>query len=795
MCSLCELTGTCYRLRWAIFLLLLVLCVMDRVPIPHGFLLEISGERLYEEYTAIVSQADCLINLDARTEPVKSRLFEKICEIAGYPPDIIDMDKTMAPIVARVNRIRKLKRGKRKLLEARESVFRWYLYLNATGETLDYLKARVTNQDAVIARRNLSLQRASVIRSELETQNERLRRRVVLAEINRDDASRSSRGLGVKHALGQSSYSQSQQRRHKQAFFSKMSDLVKLCNFPGMTVSGLTAKDRTGTERLYRRDIESGLFSPRGSAVASHAEDNECAELNFLEVMVFLKDRHLISDEAYHEMAQRFKELPRLYKLKDRIKELNSEYDISCVNDENGVNVGVRQSFRAVLSARIRAMLANSDPANTVTSLTIKLSGDGTKIGKRIHVVNTGFCIVGHETAGETSILLVVKTDEKYQNIAESLRETLEEIRPVAMDGFFDYDNGDDTSIRFKVEFVLGGDLKYLNVVMGISAVTSTFFCIHCKCPKDERHDMSKRWSVVDPNAGARTISEMQGLCELRRGNRYNCIHPPIFDFVPVSSVVTDILHAGLRIFDALLQGFMKELQVLDHCNGFKWSDEGSVMRKFQRHVRGLGIFYELYEGPGGIIEGTNMPCHACMKILKFVDPVDFLAADSDPCEVRFLWREFVALYDRFRNFDPDTDSTVALSKNAKEWVGRFARKYQANRVTPYMHQLAFHMPELVELHGSLGKWSQERFEYMNHVETRDFFQGSNHRHQDGSAFISYLQRQNRQSDMVGLQRTKRTYGCGTCGEPGHRGGMQCSFHEVRHFSPFMYSFSNNFRK
>ena len=47
------------------------------------------------------------------------------------------------------------------------------------------------------------------------------------------------------------------------------------------------------------------------------------SEIDVLNMMIYVKDRFNISGDAYHEMAQLCRAMPRHYKLKDRISELN----------------------------------------------------------------------------------------------------------------------------------------------------------------------------------------------------------------------------------------------------------------------------------------------------------------------------------------------------------------------------------------------------------------------------------------------------------------------------------------
>ena len=51
-------------------------------------------------------------------------------------------------------------------------------------------------------------------------------------------------------------------------------------------------------------------------------------DLNAINMALYIKDHYNLSGDAYHEMAQLFKSMPRHYKLKERISELNCLWDI-----------------------------------------------------------------------------------------------------------------------------------------------------------------------------------------------------------------------------------------------------------------------------------------------------------------------------------------------------------------------------------------------------------------------------------------------------------------------------------
>lgn len=71
--------------------------------------------------------------------------------------------------------------------------------------------------------------------------------------------------------------------------------------------------------------------------------------------MLYVKDRFNVSGQAYHEMASLCKQLPRHYRLKQRISELNDEWEI--IPTPIGTT-GVQQSLQSRLTLCIRRLVS-----------------------------------------------------------------------------------------------------------------------------------------------------------------------------------------------------------------------------------------------------------------------------------------------------------------------------------------------------------------------------------------------------------------------------------------------------
>ena len=102
-----------------------------------------------------------------------------------------------------------------------------------------------------------------------------------------------------------------------------------------------------------------------------------------------MKDRFGLSDTAYHELAMICEQLPRLSKLKKITKNLNFSWEIKPCPE----NSGVQQSLKSRLSIRVQHLL-KGEKISVGEKLRVKLSGDGTKICRKLNLINFTFTLL-----------------------------------------------------------------------------------------------------------------------------------------------------------------------------------------------------------------------------------------------------------------------------------------------------------------------------------------------------------------------------------------------------------------
>ena len=107
----------------------------------------------------------------------------------------------------------------------------------------------------------------------------------------------------------------------------------------------------TETEKLenitVRKDLE--------TALQLNGEELGEQEADLVSMMLHVKDKYNISGSAYHELASLCREMPRHYRLKQRIAELNSKWNI--VPTPEGT-VGVQQRLQERLTACLERLVS-----------------------------------------------------------------------------------------------------------------------------------------------------------------------------------------------------------------------------------------------------------------------------------------------------------------------------------------------------------------------------------------------------------------------------------------------------
>ena len=196
----------------------------------------------------------------------------------------------------------------------------------------------------------------------------------------------------------------------------------------------------------------------------------------------------------------------------------------------------IQQSLKQRLTVRLENLVKKFPNIKDEPYVVVKITGDGTKVSRSMHILVIAFTILdGSENSNSPNgnhVIAMLNAQESYEHLSVAMKDIAEEvnlIKSIDIDGH-----------KYNIKFYLGADMKYLAICLGIQAANSTYACIWCKYPANERHDSSKSWHTIAN--GARTIEEIQKLSlTKKKDSKYGCIHEPIFLSIPIDHVIPDI--------------------------------------------------------------------------------------------------------------------------------------------------------------------------------------------------------------------------------------------------------------
>ena len=214
----------------------------------------------------------------------------------------------------------------------------------------------------------------------------------------------------------------------------------------------------TGNKENF--DLGSEKFSKLESSQIVNIDERNC-------VALYVKDKFSLSDEAYHELSPFSGNISRLYKVKELTKKYNSSFEIKPALD--GV-IGVQQSFKSCLISRVK----NIPQLSPTETIKVKLSGDGTNIGRNTHVVNVTFTLLNEGsvacTASGNHTLAILQVPKNYDSLSSALKDLLQEVNDVQFITL--------NEARHQIQYFLGGDMKFLAIVCCIAAANSDHSCV-----------------------------------------------------------------------------------------------------------------------------------------------------------------------------------------------------------------------------------------------------------------------------------------------------------------------------
>ena len=153
--------------------------------------------------------------------------------------------------------------------------------------------------------------------------------------------------------------------------------------------------------------------------------------------------------------------------------------------------------------------------------------------------------------------IAVVNGPEDFDTLKNSFGSIFTEINTLIAQGYLEIDGK-----HVETEIFLGGDYKFILMILGLKSATSNYACSWCKIHKNERWNMNFDVDYYNSMPIKRTLQEIKDMSTKSQDN-YCCNHYPLLD-IELDHVIVDELHLLLRITDVLTSNLVDEVLTWD---------------------------------------------------------------------------------------------------------------------------------------------------------------------------------------------------------------------------------------
>ncbi len=328
-------------------------------------------------------------------------------------------------------------------------------------------------------------------------------------------------------------------------------------------------------------------------------------------------------------------------------------------------------------------------------------------------------------------MLGIFKLKESYKTLKIALQEIindLEQIKTVTIDG-----------VTFKIEWTLGGDLKWLATIRGINLANSNQPCIWCTwIQKSFEVKENQIWSINE-----RSVRKAKYNLNSRIKKKDGYKNDPLFQFVEFNMNVIDPLHLFLRITDKLFKNLLVFLEELDNNDSFDFEKRPHLKRLNSFLIDNLKITSPFYFSKNKI-KFRNLNQNERLKFFKKNDnglenleiifPEIKPLSEEDTNVQRRKMSQFIICFKLFyklfmyckNDFSEIDFDKERYDKYSKKWIDSYLEINEKKKITPYIHLFIHHIPEFVQKFKNLNLYSMQALEKLNSVTKTHFFFNTN---------------------------------------------------------------------
>ena len=213
--------------------------------------------------------------------------------------------------------------------------------------------------------------------------------------------------------------------------------------------------------------------------------------------------------------------------------------------------------------------------------LQIKFSGDGAKVSKISNYVIFSLSVLNGDTPNLSYNQL---NTVNLRDICKPLFQQLSELDKNKTINVGDQD--------YETEIFVGGDMKFLQILLGLGGSTGDFVCPWCKVHKYDRHDLTKHWNFYHSSDLFRSYEEICFLAGQSK-NTFGVKHKPLLK-VNIDHFIPDELHLMLRITDILLRNVILDCKDKDDLDKKESKLNGKNLENLVKLVQDWCFFYYL---------------------------------------------------------------------------------------------------------------------------------------------------------------------------------------------------------
>jgi hypothetical protein len=407
---------------------------------------------------------------------------------------------------------------------------------------------------------------------------------------------------------------------------------------------------------------------------------------------LYIKDKHFFTEEDYKTIRKDYKapicSLHELLKTKD---ELNKQFLFHKTNNNKCFFVDIVKSIKNQVNDYLHTL--ESSEIDLIDKLKIKICVDGTKIGRKLYLLNFAFTIINDEANCSSCYshytLAIGEIKESYDDLKEPMDYLIRQLRQL---NIITYENKNITT-----EFYFAADLKLALIITGLKAANSDYPCLYCHCKKNSLH--------LIQHCDLRSNSE-----SLKNMNEKGYKLPSLLgDLIPFHRVIICTLHLRLRVFEVLLKQLIKGLAALDEYDGMGYINEKhpnlSKWLSFLNNkckIKVTPIYNYNKNNAGGVTR--DFSGGEILKILSEIDIDERFPDLRDKNDIQQLWKD---LYFIDRMVSKNSLSYDECKRNVDDWSKKILKIYTTNHSqTPYIHMFINHLPDLIAAHNSINDFN-----------------------------------------------------------------------------------------